>query len=463
MKKTLLTISFICASIIASAQAFSLTYPFSAITATTTGLIDPTTPPSAVGINSGSFTAVGTSTVSTASVGRFSYTGWPIGALSGTVSVNTYSTMTGNINLGEYYEVVITPTPGYTVTLNAIDFTAQRSGTGIRNYAVKTSADGYTSNLPASVITNTNLSIVGSNIFFWNLDAITSAQNGSHIDLFGATITSSVSFRFYGWNSEALSGTFSIDNVVISGSSSSVAPCASPTITSITSNGPICSNQPLLLQSAAITSTGTLTYAWTGTGTIVSTSVSNPTVTGAASGNYFLTVSNGCASTSTVISVVINPAPTLTVVATKTVICNGESVSLTASGATSYTWTNSITNGVAFTPTTSATYTVIASAGSCTNTAVKTISVSACTNIEEYDSKNIISILPNPNNGVFKIQSSVFPAKCFIIDITGKQIKNLIINESETSINISEFNNGVYYLNISNEHTSLNYKMIIAK
>lgn len=461
MKKKLLTITFICASIIANAQAFSLTYSFAAVTVTT-GVIDPSTPPSAVGINSNSFTAVGTSTASTAG-GRFSFTAWPIGALSGTLSVDTYSTMSGSINLGEYYEIIITPTPGYTVTLNTIDFTVQRSGTGIRSYAVRTSADGFTNNLPASTGTSTALSIVGTNEFFWNLDAATSAQNGSNINLLGATITSSVSFRFYGWNSEAPTGSFSIDNVIINGVSNASAPCASPTITSITSNGPICSDQKLLLQSAAITSTGTLTYAWTGTGTIVSTSVSNPTVTGAASGNYSLTVSNGCATTSTVISVVINPVPTLTVVATKTVICLGESVSLTASGATSYTWTNAVTNGTTFTPTITATYTVMATAGTCSNTAIKTINVNACTNINEYDSENTIAILPNPNNGVFIIQSSVFPAKCVLTDVTGKIILLKTITESNTSINISEFNNGIYYLNISNENSSFNYKMIIAK
>jgi hypothetical protein len=59
---------------------------------------------------------------------------------------------------------------------------------------------------------------MGMNEFFWNFDATTSAQTGSSINLMGASTTSSVSFRFYGWNSEGGSGTFSIDNVVFDGS-----------------------------------------------------------------------------------------------------------------------------------------------------------------------------------------------------------------------------------------------------
>ena len=458
MKKTILSVALICASLIAGAQSFSLTYPFTAVTVTT-GVTDPTPAPTAVGVTSGSFLAVGTPTASTAA-GRFSFTTWPTGA---TTTVDTYSTMTGAINPAEYYEIIITPTLGYTVALNTIDFTVQRSGTGIRSYVVKTSADGFTSNLPASTGTSTALSIVGTNEFFWNLDATTSAQNGSSINLFGATITSSVSFRFYGWNSEGSTGSFSIDNVVINGASTTTASCPSPTITSITSNGPICSGSNLSLQCAAITSTGTLSYSWAGTGSFSSLSVSNPTVTGAASGNYSVTVSNGCATTSTVISVVVNPTPTLSVSATSSLICVGQMVTLTASGATSYTWTNSVINGVAFSPTITATYTVTGSSGTCSNTAVKTISVSTCTGVDENLNLSSFTIYPNPNAGIFNIQANILPAIIVIYDITGKKIITKTLTEMETSINISELNNGIYFSNISNDKSSMNYKIIISK
>lgn len=213
IKNLLSTITLVFASLIANAQSFTATYDFAATTSVS-GTTDPTTPPSVTGLTCGSFMAVGTGSNSSAG-NRFSFNSWGTGATTG---VDTYSTMTGTIDLGKYYEVTLTPQAGFTLSLNSIAFTAQRSGTGIRSYVVRTSADGYTNNLPASVVTNTNISVVGTNEFFWNLDAVTSAQNGSTINLFGIPTSSAVSFRFYAWNSEAGTGTFSIDNVVFDGS-----------------------------------------------------------------------------------------------------------------------------------------------------------------------------------------------------------------------------------------------------
>lgn len=73
-----------------------------------------------------------------------------------------------------------------------------------------------------------------------------------------------------------------------------------------------------------------------------------------------------------------NPIPVVIASATNSVICNGNSTSLTASGANTYTWTSGVTSGANFTPTTTATYSVIGtSAAGCTNTAVTTITVNS--------------------------------------------------------------------------------------
>lgn len=74
--------------------------------------------------------------------------------------------------------------------------------------------------------------------------------------------------------------------------------------------------------------------------------------------------------------------PPLTVAATNTNICLGQSVTFTASGAQTYNWAStvaSVTNGVAFTPSVSGTYTVIGSIPGCptaTTSLVRTVSVS---------------------------------------------------------------------------------------
>lgn len=377
MIKKILSIAFVCAGLIAHSQSFTLTYPFSAVTAST-GVIDPTPTPTAVGITSGSFTAVGTPSSNPNAGGRFSFVGWPNGA---TTTVDTYSTMTGAINLNEYYELVLTPVNGYTIALNTMSFTVQRSSTGIRSYVVRTSVDGFTNNLPASVTTNTNLSVVGTNEFFWNFDAINTAQNGSTINFFGATITSSVSLRFYAWNSEASGGTFSIDNVNIDGvATGSATPCASPTITAITGNSAICSNQTLNLGSTLL-GDAPFTYTWTGAGSLATPNASATSITNATSSDYTLTVSNACGTATSVVTATVNATPTVSV--NSATICAGSSATLTASGATSYSWNSGAsTSSIVVSPTAPASYTVTGTdANNCSNSSVSSVVVNTLPNI----------------------------------------------------------------------------------
>lgn len=219
MIKKLLTTALVSSAFFMGAQSFTANYSFAAVT-TTTGLVDPTPTPTVTGITFGSFSAVGTGTVTNPNAaGRFSFTNWSIGSTSLTAS--TYSTMTGSLDTAKYYKVSLTPSAGFFVTLTNISFKVQRSGTGIRSYAVRSSASSFASNLPASVVSSTNISIQGSNEFFWVDDNATTGKIGSEINLSGASYTSfssPMTFKFYGWNAEAAGGTFSIDSVTFSGS-----------------------------------------------------------------------------------------------------------------------------------------------------------------------------------------------------------------------------------------------------
>lgn len=200
-----------------TAQSFTALYSFDSVK-TTSGLIDPSPVPTATGVTFGSFSATGTS-VNPNAAGRFSYTGWEINTSTGT---DLYSTMTGLINTTKYYEVTVTPTVGFSMTLSSITFKLQRSPTGIRTYAVRSNADAYGTNLPASIApANTNLSVQTGDVLFWNLDAVTNQQSGSTITLSGTNFTNSTTaktFRFYAWNADGTGGTFGIDTVLLNGS-----------------------------------------------------------------------------------------------------------------------------------------------------------------------------------------------------------------------------------------------------
>jgi hypothetical protein len=227
MKKFWLSIVLVLVAQLSTAQAFSGTYTFASVT-TTSGTTDPTAVPTATGITFGSFTSTGASANPNAT-GRFSFTDWATGA---TASNNTYTSHTGSVNTSEYFEVTVTPAAGFTMDVNSITFTVQRSGTGIRTYAVRSSLDGFAANLPASINpANTDLSVQTGDVFYWALDANISAETGSTITL-GTSfdgLSSALTFRFYGWNSEANTGSFSIDDVVISGiANPSCSPPAQP-------------------------------------------------------------------------------------------------------------------------------------------------------------------------------------------------------------------------------------------
>jgi len=129
-------------------------------------------------------------------------------------------------------------------------------------------------------------------------------------------------------------------------------------------------------QSATLSGTGATSYTWTGGVTngvaFAPPSSQTYTVTG--------TDANGCTNTA-VTSLTVNSAPSLTIVSNPVSgsVCTGNPATLTASGAVSYSWTGGITNGVAFTPPSTATYTVTATgANGCTNTGSRTITVGSC-------------------------------------------------------------------------------------
>ncbi|MBA4852786.1 PKD domain-containing protein, partial [Emticicia sp. BO119] len=101
------------------------------------------------------------------------------------------------------------------------------------------------------------------------------------------------------------------------------------------SNTPVCVGKTLNL-----TSSGGTSYSWAGpngyTSTTQNPNISN--VTSAATGIYTVTVTNasGCSATATT-SVVINALPTPTA-GSNTPVCVGQTLNLTSSGGTSYSW-----------------------------------------------------------------------------------------------------------------------------
>jgi len=198
--------------------SFAAAYLFDSVTLSS-GLVDPGPPPpgTGFGISTSAFSCVGAGgpSFNPTAAGRFSFSNWSLGATNGS---NVFTSVTDSIH--KYYEVTVTPDQFVSLTLDSIRFRVQRSGTGVRQFFVRSSVDGFTANLPASVSpANAAIAVVATNKFQIT-DATTTAQDGCTITLGGAAFTGltvPVTFRFYGVNAEAPAGSFSIDNVVING------------------------------------------------------------------------------------------------------------------------------------------------------------------------------------------------------------------------------------------------------
>ena len=168
-----------------------------------------------------------------------------------------------------------------------------------------------------------------------------------------------------------------------------VGTCTASTVATITVNpkptvtatgGTIC-----LGGTTTLTASGATNYTWSPTtGLTPSNGIGASVVASpAATTNYIVTGANATGCTNTVsVAVTVNPLPTITVPAAT--ICSGTSTNLTASGASTYTWspaatlTPSVGTTVSANPTSTQTYTITGtSAAGCTNSVTAVVTVNA--------------------------------------------------------------------------------------
>lgn len=209
--------------------------------------------------------------------------------------------------------------------------------------------------------------------------------SGAWTDLTGAGSTSSS----YQITSPTVAGTYYYRAVTAQAGNINSALCRSasnvltltvgaPPSSTATANTPVCAGTTLTLSA----STG-VSYQWTGPNGF-SSAIQNPTinnVTAAAAGTYSVTVksSSGC-EVIVPVTVVVNALPVAAVDAVEP-ICEGNSVTLNASGGSTYSWSPTaglsdanIANPVA-SPTDTTLYTVTVSNGTCTSTAKVQVNV----------------------------------------------------------------------------------------
>ena len=175
------------------------------------------------------------------------------------------------------------------------------------------------------------------------------------------------------WNG----ATFSVSTT---GNCCMTAPCTLPVSGAVVGTNSICAGSTNTYSVAPLV--GATSYNWTLPGGWIGTSTTNSISTTASSsaGTISVTVSNACGTSSaSVKAITVNALPTLTIAASSSTICSGQSVILTASTtATSYSWnTGATTMTTSVSPTLTSIYSasVTGSGGCISNTANCTVFV----------------------------------------------------------------------------------------
>jgi hypothetical protein len=199
--------------------------------------------------------------------------------------------------------------------------------------------------------------------------------------------------------------------------------------------------------SAMLNVTGASNYTWSN-GSVIS----NPTVNPTSNTNYTVTGQIGTCSGTAVYNLSVSITPTLTITSSPASICQGQSFTLSASGANAYTWTpgNINTSSVVVTPGTTTNYTVRGQNVGCparNGTIALTVAPSPVVNV--FASSNTICVgealalsasganTYSWSNGSTSALIVVYPTASTVYSVTGKNTSNCSGNAS-ISLTVNE-------------------------
>ena len=263
-----------------------------------------------------------------------------------------------------------------------------------------------------------------------------------------------------------------------------ITPHALPGTPAITTVTPACIGLPNAVFSA--TSSGASTYSWQTLGagwSGTSTSTSLTSAVGTGTGTVICTTTNACGSTSDTIQVVPAVVPTVSFSETTHVIGTGAGDVLTFTGTapagSTYTWSfggGTGTPGTGAGPQTDVwlftglkTVTLTVTNDGCTATYSDTVLVVSNTGIGQLtgDGQNV-SILPNPNDGVFDVVFTKAVSANVSVKIFDMQGRTVYSDEFATKGNkvpvvTRNLPSGTYTVSIAIDGDVVNKKITIAK
>lgn len=247
--------------------------------------------------------------------------------------------------------------------------------------------------------------------------------------------------------------------------------------------------QDIQLSSSVICSGNSASISASGSGSSAAMWYATPSSTPAiGSGNIFSTptltasnvpsfysyyASNTCTSSPrSAITITVNPAPNLVLTSsnTKSVICRGQSVTLNASGANTYSWSQnfSVFSNNAVTSVTPASSTIYVLSGTnlnnCTSSASISLLVADCLGINQISNANDFVMFPNPTT--YKLNVTFTSVQKNIVltlfNIDGKQTSNGVYTNTENfSMDVSNLAKGIYFYSIQSDKETKTGKLVV--
>ncbi|MGZ3930963.1 MAG: hypothetical protein ACXVP0_06235, partial [Bacteroidia bacterium] len=226
----------------------------------------------------------------------------PVAVVSNTFAANTYSL------INNQFFVQNTALP--TLTTNC-------------SYTTCNVTSGF--NAPLNVCTNQNVTFtntsIGTSSYAWSENSVPVSSAVNYNKTYTTPGTYTVSLTAYGTGS-VCSSSYVMNIVVSNGPTASVS-----SNTSVTCGG-----------STTLTASGGTSYTWSPATGLSNPNIANPVASPASTTAYSVTMSNGGGCTATAaVTVSVTGIPSVSVTGLSTV-CQGSPLVLTATGATTYTW-----------------------------------------------------------------------------------------------------------------------------
>lgn len=240
--------------------------------------------------------------------------------------------------------------------------------------------------------------------------------------------------------------------------------CSSETYSAVSlfySSNTVCSGKKINLINQSLGWPAVSGYTWTSTGGTFNPGpqVASPSIEFSSAGVYTITLAAYNGTTSVYTKTINVTSPAFSLSSTSQTICEGAVANFTADGMETYTWQpgNVINPTAGFTPSASQNYTCYGTHynGCSANKTVEVI-VEPCTGLSKHAGNELnIHLYPNPSKDLVNLKIAATVVSQINIQVTdalgriiSQQKTNLVSGEQIISIDVSNFDSGIYFVKI---------------